>query len=654
MVAKVVSVRLVAQGGDQVKRQLADVGAAGARASQQIGSSASRMGPQVQNAAFQIGDFAVQVESGTSATRALTQQLPQLLGGFGVAGAVVGGLVAVFGALAPVIFASGEEAKSATERLEDLAKATDEYARAAELAVSPTDKLIERYGKLADEVRRAQIAEAEAARDRALRAIQDTFEEFGSQSLLSNFSAGQIAGVDAAEMRVDQLYERVQRLQGSLTADQAQFFDFTEDLREIERVRERIEDIRQGVQDFADALGTTPVQAQALAIAFAEVEASASGSAAEQVAAATELRDLLVDTYGSIEEANQATDGLASALNKAVIEAANIASIDMVSPISDAAAAAGDLVRALSSAQAAVATFQQQNDVYSGRGQDPRLFTDPARFNPSQDIIDAANEMLRPSRRGGGGGSRESDAAREAKRIFEETRTEAEKYAAELTRVNDLHRSGALDTETYNRKVAQLKEEYGDQTGLLADVASAVKGNVGSIFDTIGEGSEAAIKSLRDLGEELAKPALNKLFTQLLGNLFPNVFGAGGSIALNAEGNAFMHGRVTAFATGGVVSSPTLFGMRGGLGLMGEAGPEAILPLQRIGGRLGVAAQGGGGTQVNIIDQRQGGAQIETRRERGPDGREIVTAIVRDEMARGGFDGAQRGRFGARPKPVKR
>ena len=59
-------------------------------------------------------------------------------------------------------------------------------------------------------------------------------------------------------------------------------------------------------------------------------------------------------------------------------------------------------------------------------------------------------------------------------------------------------------------------------------------------------------------------------------------------------------GRLMPFAQGGVVSQPTAFPMRGGTGLMGEAGPEAILPLRRgSDGRLGVETSGGGGT-VNV------------------------------------------------------
>ncbi|MEH6776222.1 MAG: phage tail tape measure protein, partial [Cereibacter changlensis] len=62
-----------------------------------------------------------------------------------------------------------------------------------------------------------------------------------------------------------------------------------------------------------------------------------------------------------------------------------------------------------------------------------------------------------------------------------------------------------------------------------------------------------------------------------------------------AEGGAFSAGRVMPFARGGVVSGATEFPMRGGRGLMGEAGPEAILPLARgADGRLGVQMAGGG------------------------------------------------------------
>jgi len=67
------------------------------------------------------------------------------------------------------------------------------------------------------------------------------------------------------------------------------------------------------------------------------------------------------------------------------------------------------------------------------------------------------------------------------------------------------------------------------------------------------------------------------------------------------QGGGFSQGRVMPFARGGVVSGPVSFPMRGGIGLMGEAGPEAIMPLARgADGRLGVR-QAGGGSAVNVV-----------------------------------------------------
>lgn len=75
-----------------------------------------------------------------------------------------------------------------------------------------------------------------------------------------------------------------------------------------------------------------------------------------------------------------------------------------------------------------------------------------------------------------------------------------------------------------------------------------------------------------------------------------------GSVVPFANGGGFASGRVMPFASGGVVNGPTTFPMRGGMGLMGEAGPEAIMPLTRgPDGKLGVRAQGSGGGPVTVV-----------------------------------------------------
>jgi phage-related minor tail protein len=65
---------------------------------------------------------------------------------------------------------------------------------------------------------------------------------------------------------------------------------------------------------------------------------------------------------------------------------------------------------------------------------------------------------------------------------------------------------------------------------------------------------------------------------------------------------AAARGAVKPFASGGIIGTPTYFPLRsGGVGLAGEAGPEAIMPLARgPDGRLGVAASGGGGARITV------------------------------------------------------
>lgn len=101
------------------------------------------------------------------------------------------------------------------------------------------------------------------------------------------------------------------------------------------------------------------------------------------------------------------------------------------------------------------------------------------------------------------------------------------------------------------------------------------------------------------------------------GGIFGGLFGGGGGAAaaapllLAANGAALSNGKeVKAFANGGVVSNPTHFPMAGGVGLMGEAGPEAVMPLSRdSSGKLGVRSQVSNGSQPITINVHNEGAK---------------------------------------------
>lgn len=118
---------------------------------------------------------------------------------------------------------------------------------------------------------------------------------------------------------------------------------------------------------------------------------------------------------------------------------------------------------------------------------------------------------------------------------------------------------------------------------------------------------EMTVSILQDLSKIYMRMATMKLVNYVGSYLFggSGVSTAGGSVggmfATAAHGRVFNSSGLVAFARGGVVSSPTYFGFNGGRGLMGEQGPEAVMPLTRTAnGNLGVQVQGmGGGTVVN-------------------------------------------------------
>lgn len=109
-----------------------------------------------------------------------------------------------------------------------------------------------------------------------------------------------------------------------------------------------------------------------------------------------------------------------------------------------------------------------------------------------------------------------------------------------------------------------------------------------------------------------------------------------------AKGGAWMNG-IQMFATGGVVSSPTMFGHAGGLGIMGEKGAEGILPLKRTPtGDLGVNASGmSSNVTVNVINQATDSEVTQTETT-GKDGSRILDILIKSKVqetfANGGMD----------------
>ncbi len=150
--------------------------------------------------------------------------------------------------------------------------------------------------------------------------------------------------------------------------------------------------------------------------------------------------------------------------------------------------------------------------------------------------------------------------------------------------------------------------DLSDASG-ATDALAATLGDLSGLSKTFGQSLNSALKGaivqgksldvvLRGIAERLANKALDQALTPLtsgIGSLLGGLFGF-------ADGGVLASGRVRPFAEGGVVSTPSYFPMAGGsLGLMGEAGAEAIMPLARgPDGRLGVGTTAGSGAHVTV------------------------------------------------------
>ena len=168
-------------------------------------------------------------------------------------------------------------------------------------------------------------------------------------------------------------------------------------------------------------------------------------------------------------------------------------------------------------------------------------------------------------------------------------------------------------TETEIRGAADAIAAFEEQNRVLQEaadkqrqIADTIQSSMEDAFMSIVDGTKSAEDAFKDMARIIIKELYKVLVVQQLvgsfkaggGGIFGSIFGA-----TQAEGGAWQGGsQIKAYANGGIVGAPTVFPMaRGKIGLMGEAGPEAIMPLKRgANGKLGVQAEGGGGDNVVV------------------------------------------------------
>lgn len=170
---------------------------------------------------------------------------------------------------------------------------------------------------------------------------------------------------------------------------------------------------------------------------------------------------------------------------------------------------------------------------------------------------------------------------------------------------------------------------YIDQLGTMRDAVNnlaqgAFKGLEDALVSLVTTGSANFREFARSVLEATSRMIIQQLILKTIMSAIGGFGGGGGGLGgvstkgvpsyalpsgggfasgfnLSAMGNVFAQNGIQKFARGGIIDKPTVFPFANGIGLMGEAGPEAIMPLKRgSDGRLGVA--GGGGVKVGEIN----------------------------------------------------
>ena len=157
--------------------------------------------------------------------------------------------------------------------------------------------------------------------------------------------------------------------------------------------------------------------------------------------------------------------------------------------------------------------------------------------------------------------------------------------------------------------VEMLKKELDE----VSESMNKFNFSISEWIDKLGEGMADAFASAivygDNLGDSMKRLAQEIMFAYVKALLLKYVFGPmqnflGGLFGL-ADGGVVSSGKLVPMAKGGIVNSPTIFPMAKGLGLMGEAGPEAVMPLSRgPSGELGVKADASSAPVIiNVLDR---------------------------------------------------
>lgn len=178
----------------------------------------------IQQAGFQVGDFAVQLQNGTHFLTAFGQQGSQLAGVFGTAGAVAGAFIAIVAAVGTVILKSRDAAKSFTEELDELSESVKDLSGFALSNFERFDHLQKKYGEVTEEVEKLFEAQKQLAQFELQNQLQKTITALKEElSIVDNLARRQQKADEAQSKRKDEQVKAERSLKQALREVASEF-----------------------------------------------------------------------------------------------------------------------------------------------------------------------------------------------------------------------------------------------------------------------------------------------------------------------------------------------------------------------------------------------------------------------------------------------
>jgi hypothetical protein len=653
--------RLGVISADQYKVQLAALHTqlvANSAAGAANGSRMRATGLVMQQTGYQVGDFLVQVQGGTNAMVAFGQQATQLAGLLTVLGrsTTMIALGAALSILIPLATALG----GAFLRTRREASNTEDSVESLEGRISSATRTLEGFNQQISILRSGLQDAGELALSQGISSALDNVNELVRALELRELNERTIAGLIASSLtgygqQTASMEEQVVAAREAVEVAREALDTYREQRTEaanlallVERVAKAEERRADYIVEYSDLRDQATVYGLIAQYGeqSARVEAERSRQARatyvtsqQEAGVQGRLLQTLVDQYDTTQDLKSESERLSSEMSQVAdqTERAANAAMSFINSLrstgssipglqAEIAALEAGATSGQASAASAAATARASDEYQSATGSPVRLAALNAEIAAAgRDIErvailqDRLAELNRTESTAGSGssGSSLSDQAAEAIASLQAQFTLQEALRGQTEEHILVRRAlGDSYSQIGAAQIASLEE----QARLIAVVTAADEQRVRineTVANSVGEGLTAMVEgtlSVTDAFKQMARSIIKELYDifvvqQIVNGISGSLGGSGkagnflSSILGSADGNVFSGGsQIQAYANGGVVDGPTYFPMSGSkTGLMGEAGPEAIMPLKRgSNGKLGVEASGGGSQAINI------------------------------------------------------